>query len=73
MLGWCAVLNFAVLLWWWGWFVWGHELIYQLHSRWFRLSPERFDSIHYAAMAGYKLAILLLNVFPWVALAIMAK
>lgn len=35
--------------------------MYRLQGRWFRLSVETFDAIHYAGMAAYKLAILLLN------------
>ena len=44
-----------------------------MHTRWFRLSEERFDEIHYGAMAGFKLGIILLNVVPWIALTIMER
>jgi hypothetical protein len=42
--------------------------MFRLHSRWFHLPKERFDSIHYAFMAAYKLGILLLNLTPYIAL-----
>jgi len=45
-------------------FVFAHDWMSRLHGRWFRLSPERFDSIHYAGMAVYKIGILLFNVAP---------
>ena len=44
----------------------GHDVIYRMHTRWFRLSRESFDALHYGAMAFYKLGILLLNVAPLV-------
>jgi hypothetical protein len=46
--------------------------MYRLHGRWFRLSPEQFDAIHYGAMAVYKIGILLLNLVPYLALRIVA-
>jgi hypothetical protein len=42
--------------------------MFGLHSRWFNFPRERFDSIHYVAMAAYKLGILLLNLAPYLAL-----
>ena len=69
-LGWCAVINFALLLWWFGWLALAHDLVYRVHTRWFRVSEERFDAIHYAAMAAFKLSIVVLNVVPYLALRI---
>ncbi len=65
---WCLVINYGILLLWFLIFWFGHDWMYRLHSRWFHLSNERFDSIHYASMAAYKLGILLLNLTPYVAL-----
>jgi hypothetical protein len=42
--------------------------MYRLHSRWFNLSVETFDAIHYASMALYKIGIMLLNITPLIAL-----
>lgn len=42
--------------------------MYRLHTRWFSLSVETFDALHYAGMSVYKIGILLLNVVPIVAL-----
>jgi hypothetical protein len=44
--------------------------MYLLHGRWFRLSVEQFDMLHYAGMSIYKLGIILLNVVPYIALHI---
>jgi hypothetical protein len=70
---WSLALNYAVLLVWFALFAYAHEALYRLHGRWFRLSPEAFDAIHYAAMAGYKIAIIVLNLVPYLALLAMRQ
>ena len=65
---WCLVINYGILLLWFLVFRFSHDWMFRLHSRWFNMSKERFDSIHYAAMAAYKVGILLLNLVPYVAL-----
>jgi hypothetical protein len=65
---WCVGINYGFLLLWFGVFALAHDWMYRLHRRWFRLSVENFDTIHYAGMAAYKLAILLLNLVPLLAL-----
>jgi hypothetical protein len=70
---WCTVINYAVLLVWFLFFNLAHDFIYLLHSRWFRLPAEQFDTIHYAGMAIYKIGILLFNLVPYVALLIVRR
>ena len=53
---------------WFLFFVLAHDWMYLLHGRWFRLSVEQFDVIHYAGMSIFKLDILLLNLVPYIAL-----
>ena len=65
---WCLVINYGILLLWFLAFWFGHDWMFRLHSRWFKLPEERFDSIHYASMAKYKVGILLLNLTPYIAL-----
>ena len=50
-------------------FVFRHDALHRLHSRWFRLSVEAFDAVHYAGMAVFKIGVLLLFAMPWLALA----
>ena len=69
---WCSVINFSVLLLWGLLFIYAHEWMYRLHGRWFRLSVEQFDAIHYAGMALYKIGIILFNLVPYIALHIVA-
>ncbi|WP_407656543.1 DUF6868 family protein [Methyloglobulus morosus] len=42
-------------------FTLAHDWMYRLNCRWFKLSVETFDALHYAGMAVYKIGILLLN------------
>jgi hypothetical protein len=69
---WCAAINYAVLISWFLFFRFAHDWIYRLHDRWFRMPMEQFDAIHYAAMAIYKIGIILFNLVPYVALLIVA-
>ena len=68
LLGWCAVINLALLSVWFLLYVLAKDAMYRLHSRWFALSRERYEAIHYGAMAGYKLAIWIFNLAPFIAL-----
>ena len=58
---------------WFLFFVLAHDRMYLLHSRWFRLSVEQFDMLHYAGMSIFKIGILLLNLVPYIALHIMRR
>jgi hypothetical protein len=69
---WCAVINYSILLWWFLVFSLARNWLYRLHGRWFQLPAERFDAIHYAGMAIYKIGIFLFNLAPWIALRIVA-
>ena len=67
---WCAIINYGVLMVWFVAFLIAHDWMYRLHNKWFRLSVERFDEVHYGLMGFYKLGILLLNLVPYFALRI---
>lgn len=69
---WSLVLNYGLLLVWAGAFIGAHDWMYRLHGRWFRLSVEAFDAVHYAGMAAYKIGIFLLNLAPLIALHLIA-
>ena len=70
VLAWCAVINIGLLLWWFLMFALAHDFVYRLHGKWFKLTVERFDAIHYAGMAFFKIGIFLLNLVPYLALRI---
>jgi hypothetical protein len=68
---WGAAINYAVLLLWAGMFVFAHEWMYRLHTRWFTLSREAFDMLNYGGIGLYKLGNILFFLVP--ALALLAS
>ncbi|NLC28632.1 MAG: hypothetical protein GX780_07665, partial [Campylobacteraceae bacterium] len=58
---WSFILNTFILLVWFIAFVLARDFIYNLHTKWFALSNEEFDSTHYKAMAFWKLSVFLFN------------
>ena len=45
---WCTLANYGILLVWFLVFVSARDWLERLHGRWFRLSHDQFDAIHYA-------------------------
>ena len=70
---WCTVLNYLILVLWFIAFTLAHDWIFRLHGRWFHLTADQFDSLHYGGMAAYKIGILLLNLVPLIALTILVR
>ena len=69
-LGWCVVINVAILAWWFLWLWLAHDLVYRLHTRWFAMPVDRFDTIHYVGMGLFKLVVVVFNLVPYLALRI---
>ena len=69
---WCTVINYGILLVWFLVFVIAHDWMRRFHGRWFRLSDEQFDFLHYLGMSIYKIGILLFNLVPLVVLWIVS-
>jgi hypothetical protein len=67
---WCTVINYGILLLWFLVFVFAHDWIQHIHGRWFRLSSDQFDAIHYAGMTIFKIGIILFNLVPLIVLYI---
>lgn len=68
LLGWSALINYIILLLWFGFFAIAHDWMYRLHGKWFNLRLETFDALHYGGMAVYKLGIFLFNLVPFLVL-----
>lgn len=68
---WCTVANYGVLLVWFLVFVFAHDGIQRIHGKWFRLSRDQFDALHYAGMSIYKIGIILFNLVPFVVLSVL--
>ena len=64
----CTIANFAMLLTMFAFVVLGHGFIQRLHSRWFKLSQESFDSALYLMLGIYKILIVFFNLVPWIVL-----
>jgi hypothetical protein len=69
-LGWCTLINWGILLFWWAFISLSHDWVYGVHSKWFKISVERFDEVHYQAMALFKIGIMIFNLTPYIALRI---
>lgn len=67
-LAWCSLINIVLLVWWFLFFYLAHDWTYQFHTRWFRVPPEIFDSIHYVTMAIFLMGIILFNLVPYLVL-----
>lgn len=72
LLGSLAV-NYGILLIWFLAFAFAKDWMRGLHGRWFHLSDNTFDTIHYSGMAVYKIGILLFNLAPFLALYFMGN
>lgn len=70
MLGWCFVINMGLLLWWFLAITLAHDWVYKMHTRWFKMSVEQFDAIHYAGIAIFKIFVFACNLVPYIALTI---
>lgn len=69
-LGWSALINIGIFAVWVIVFFAAHNWVYSLHGEWFKISVERFDSIHYMLMGFYKLSIILLFLISYLALRV---
>ena len=70
MLGWCTLINWAMLLVWFLFIRAGHGWVYGIHGKLFNISVEKFDEINYRAMITYKIAVFVFNFVPYLALRI---
>ena len=70
ILGWCSLINVSLLLIWFLFIVFAHDWMFRIHTRWFKLSSEKFDAIHYAGIGLFKMTIVIFNVVPYLALRI---
>lgn len=72
-LGWCSLINMALLLFWLLWLILAHDVVYHFHGKWLNVTVEQFDTIHYTGMLYFKMGIFLLNIVPYIALRIIGN
>ena len=63
-------MNLGLILWWFLVITVAHDWVYSVHSKWFRVSVEKFDEIHYKGIAFLKVTVFVFNVVPYFALCI---
>jgi len=69
-LGWCIVFDVIFLFVWVGAFVFMHDFMYRMHLKWYKMSVETFDAIHYAGMALFKMGMIGTALVPYLALRV---
>ena len=69
-LGWCSIINMGLLLWWFFAIIVLHDWVYRFHSKWFKLSVDKFNEIHYTGIAFFKITVFVFNIVPYFALRI---
>ena len=68
---WCAILNIGLLLLASLILVFAGDFVYRLRSKWFPMPREMFSVVTYSFLGLFKIAVLIFNVVPYVALLIM--
>jgi hypothetical protein len=69
---WCTVIDYGVLLVWFLVFAFAHDTLQGIHGRWFHITRDQFDALHYGGMSVFKVGILLFNLVPLIVLWILA-
>ena len=72
LLGWCAIINMSLLLYWFLILAFAHDWVYKWHTKWFKIPVESFNTIHYAGITFFKILLFVFNIIPYIALRIVA-
>lgn len=67
---WNTIINYGILLIWLLFFILARDWMYRLHTNWFNISQQNFDTIHYTCMAIFKIAIIIFNFVPFIVISI---
>ncbi|MHA3048886.1 DUF6868 family protein [Acinetobacter sp. ANC 4641] len=65
-----TLINYAILIIWFLLFVFARQFLKRLQGSWFNLSDNTFNMIHYSGIAFYKIAIIMFNLVPWIAMTL---
>jgi hypothetical protein len=69
----CTLINYPILILWALLMFLPHGWLHRLCTRWYRISPEQFDTISFAGIMLYKLLIFVFNLVPYFALVIVGR
>ncbi len=67
---WCSIINGSLLILWTAFSVFAPDLVYRTQSKWFPIPRETFNVVIYSFLGLFKIAFLVFNVVPYVALLI---
>jgi hypothetical protein len=67
---WCTIINGALLIFSSLLCAFAGDWIYRMHSIWFHLSREAFNTVIYSFIGLYKIIFIVFNLVPFLALAI---
>ena len=73
MLGWCTLINIALMFLSFVLISVMRSFVYKMHSKWFPMSEPTFNAIVYSYLGIYKILIIVFNLVPWLALSIMGQ
>ena len=62
---WNLGIIYLIIIVWFAAFVFTHNGMYRLYNRWFPLSVEHFNVVHYLGISIYKIGVLLFNLVPY--------
>lgn len=69
---WCTLINYGVLLVWYFSFVLAKERFYRLWERTLGVAPAEAAALNFKGIMYYKLAVILFNLVPCIALYIVS-
>lgn len=67
---WCSILNIGLLMFSFLMLAFAGDFVYSMHAKWFPVPRERFNAVTYSFLGFYKIIVIVFNVVPWAALAI---
>jgi hypothetical protein len=67
-LAWATLINYGVLVVWFLGLMLMPQLIYSMHTRWFKISEQAFYTTNYAGIGLYKLLIFIFLLVPYLVL-----
>jgi hypothetical protein len=69
-LAWASLINIGLMLWWFLFMVFARDWVYKMHSKWFPMSKDQFNAIHYSGMVFFKILVFVCFLIPYLVLRI---
>ncbi len=70
--GWCSILSIGILLYTTIMLSVFKGFAKSMHTKWFGISEEQLDTLYFNFLGHLKLAIIMLNIVPYIALRIIS-